>query len=78
MAVPTQITRFGPERVAQLRQMHEGRGWALLSGSVRRVDPPGTGVEFLSFVDPTSVARTGNTVRVRTLGVYARPIGTMA
>jgi S1-C subfamily serine protease len=73
----TQVTRFGPERVAQLRQMHEGRGWALLSGSVRRVDPPGSGVEFLTFVDPRSVARTGNLVRVRSLGVYARPIGTM-
>jgi S1-C subfamily serine protease len=74
----TQVARFGPERAAQLRSQHEGRGWALLSSSVRRVDPPGTGIEFVTFVDPASVARNGNLVRVRTLGVLARPMGTTA
>ncbi len=73
---PTEVTRFGAERQAQLRRLHEGKGWALLSAGVRRTEPAGTGVEFLTFVDPASVARTGNTVRVRSQSVYARSLGT--
>jgi S1-C subfamily serine protease len=74
---PALVTRFGPERSAQVRQELEAKGWSLLSAMIRRTDPPGSGFEVLSFVDPASVVRTGSQVRVRMLTTHAKPIGTL-
>ncbi|HMX09288.1 MAG TPA: serine protease [Burkholderiaceae bacterium] len=74
-SAPSEVTRFAPEHAASLRQSMEARQWSYLGTFVQRTAPSGPGVDNLNFIDSTSVARSGATVRYRAMSIYARPIG---
>jgi S1-C subfamily serine protease len=74
---PVNAVRFTPERATLVRTTVTAKGWVYVGGGLLNAGTPPnvTPTETLNFIQPGSMARQGNVVRVPVLVSHAAPIG---